>query len=76
MNAAIQGLIDSGRCTARSIPHCRRDPATRGVKGAAQLPKLKWPIAHNFSVSQLVCDSPKLEGHGDGPGVDTFEVPD
>ena len=37
----------------------------RPFKGAAQLPKLKWPKAHNLSVLQLVCGSHKLEGRGD-----------
>ncbi len=36
-------------CTARSIPHRRRDPAT-----TPHLPKLKYPIAQKLSVSQLV----------------------
>ena len=47
-----------------------------GARAVHQLPKLKWPRAHNLSVSQLVCGLLKLSGSGDGPGVDTFEVPD
>ena len=62
-------------CTARSIPYFRRDPATAASR-AVQLTKLKWPRANNLSVSQLVCGSHKLEGYGDGSGVDTFDVPD